>query len=73
MTHLDTLQLQRQDVRLFVWGGEGGKCWVFVVILMFVCLFVFFGEGGRRAEGGYIRDREVSGIGVHDVKLTKDQ
>jgi hypothetical protein len=40
---------------------------------LFVCLFVFFGEGGRRAEGGYIRDREVSGIGVHDVKLTKDQ
>ena len=62
MTHLDTLQLQRQDVRLFVWGGEGGKCWVFVVILMFVCLFVFFGKEVAKAEGRY-GGQGINGMG----------
>jgi hypothetical protein len=45
-----------------VWGGEGGKCWVFVVILMFVCLFVFFGKEVAKAEGRY-GGQGINGMG----------
>ena len=49
------------------------RCFLCFVLYSLV-LFIFF-EGGAlaRAEGIYERDREMSRIGVHDVKLKENQ
>ena len=45
-----------------------------ICICLFICLlFIYlFGEKGEVAEGRY-KGTELSGIGIHDVKLTKNQ
>lgn len=50
---------------------EAGKTFFFPQVLIFILYFLFGGDykgGGRMWE-----NREVSGIGVHDVKFPKDQ
>jgi hypothetical protein len=42
-------------------------------IYLFVCLFVFFWWGGGKGGGWVQRGEEMSGVGVHDVKFTKNQ
>jgi hypothetical protein len=57
VTHCDTLQLLGQDV----------------FYALFCLLFVFIFFCGVVARTGLIQRGEMSGVGVHDVKLTKNQ
>ena len=51
-----------------------GEIVCFLIIFYFYYFFFIFLWGGHyKGEGQIWRDREMSGIGVHDVKFPKNQ
>ena len=62
MTMQTALQLPRQ-----------GSSFVCLFVSLFYFVFFFLGGGAvARTEGGFQGTREISGIGTHDVRSTKN-